>query len=61
MNTTLTQSEKVVWINVPLPAGLRKQIKLAAAERDQTSRELVVDAVKAFIEPSDAKPKRKSA
>lgn len=56
MNTTLTQAaDKTVWLNVPVTADLRKRIKIAAAERDQTAREFMLDAVKAFIASEESK------
>lgn len=56
MQPILTQGEKVVWINIPLTSELRKRIKIIAAQREQTSREFIVGAVKASIADEPAAP-----
>lgn len=54
MNTTLTQqSERTVWLNVPMTVDLRKRLKIEAARREQTSREFVLDAIKAAMRVQD--------
>lgn len=50
MQPTLTQqTARTVWLNVPLTVELRKQLKIEAARREQTSREFVLDAIKAAM------------
>lgn len=54
MNTTLTQQvERTVWLNVPLTVELRKRLKIEAARREQTSREFVLEAIKAAMRERD--------
>ncbi len=60
MNSTLTrETEKTAWINVPMSRELRKQIKAAATERDQTIRDFMLAAVKESMGQS-RKPSRHS-
>ncbi len=49
-------SEAEVQLNLRIPAGLRRRLKLAAAASDRSMTELVVEAIAQLLQRMEVQP-----